>query len=61
MNQKKAKSLRKLAGFHPADNREYMTVPRKRDESGNIVRAQSVCKGARMVYQGMKKKEKANG
>ncbi len=55
MNQKKAKLLRRTAGFRPNAEREYQNHVRKIDKDGEPVSTQRFCVGPRVVYQNLKK------
>lgn len=55
MNQKKAKLLRRTAGFKVHDVREYDERIRKRDREGKVASVQRICTGARAIYQSMKR------
>ncbi len=55
MNEKKAKLLRRTAGFRPNAEREYNSKVRKVDKDGNPVAYQIFCTGPRAIYNSMKK------
>lgn len=54
MNQRKAKQLRKMANFHPGDERTYIRKNVRKNQEGQEVSWTVVATDARRTYKTLK-------